>query len=171
MVTVKPLGRLSTSVPVVTVTVLAPAVAVALIEITAVALVAELTVSEFSVMPVPKLAVVVPCTQCVNWPVRATERFDTPWAAALGLTVVSTGVPLVTVKPLARVTISVPVVIVTLPAPAVAVALIDTTAVAVVAEVTVSEFTVMPLPKVAVEVPCTQCVNRPVSATDRLLAP
>ena len=66
--------------------------------------------------------------------------------AVFGLTVVSTGVPLVTVKPFARVTISVPVVTVALLAPAVDVALTDTTAVAVVAEVTVSEFTVMPLP-------------------------
>jgi hypothetical protein len=33
---------------------------------TAVALVAEFTVNEATVMPAPKLAVVVPCTQCVN---------------------------------------------------------------------------------------------------------
>jgi hypothetical protein len=110
-------------------------------------------------MPLPKVAVLVPCTQWVNWPVRATDRLLAPWAPVFGLTSVRTGAPVVTVNPLAKVAISVPVVTVTLLAPALAVALIDTTAVAVVAEVTVSEFTVMPLPSVAVEVPCTQCVN------------
>jgi hypothetical protein len=159
LVTVKPFASVTTSVPVVTATLLAPAVAVALIDTTAVAVVADVTVSEFTVMPLPKVAVLVPCTQWVNWPVRATDRLLAPWAPVFGLTSVRTGVPLVTVKPFARVTISVPVVTVTPLAPAVAVALIETTAVAAVAELTVSELTVMPVPKVAVEVPCTQCVN------------
>ncbi len=110
-------------------------------------------------MPVPKVATDVPCTQCVNWPVKATGRLLAPCAPVVGLTSVSTGVPLVTVKPLAKVAISVPVVTVTVFTPAVAVALIETTAVAVVAEVTVSELTVMPLPNAATDVPCTQCVN------------
>ena len=52
--------------PVVTVTLLAPAVAVAPIDTTAAAPVAEVTVSELTVIPVPKVAVLVPCTQCVN---------------------------------------------------------------------------------------------------------
>src|SRR5205814_5267488 len=165
---VKPLARLTTSLPVVTVTVLAPAVAVELMEITAVALVAELIVSEFTVMPAPKLAVEVPWTQWVNWPVRATDRLLWPCWPVFGLTVVSTAVPLVTVKPLARLTTSLPVVTVTVLAPAVAVALMEITAVALVAELTVNELTVMPLPKPAVVVPWTQCVNWPVRATERL---
>ena len=64
------------SLPVVTVTLLAAGVAVEPIDTTAVALIGEFTVREFTVMPLPKLAVVVPCTQCVNWPVSETERFD-----------------------------------------------------------------------------------------------
>ena len=65
-----------------------------------VALVAEFTVSVATVMPAPKLAVLVPCTQCVNCPVRLTDSFVCPCCPVFGFTVVSTGVPLVTVKPL-----------------------------------------------------------------------
>ena len=66
LVTVKPLLRATASLPVVMVTVLLPAVAVEPMEISAVALVAEFTVIELIVMPLPKLAVVAPCDQCVN---------------------------------------------------------------------------------------------------------
>ena len=38
-----------------------------------VALVAEVTVSEATEIPAPKLAAVVPCAQCVNWPVIVTD--------------------------------------------------------------------------------------------------
>ena len=43
-----------------------------------VALVAEFTVSAVTVIPVPKVAVVVPCEKCVFWPVRATARACVP---------------------------------------------------------------------------------------------
>ena len=72
---------------------------------------------------------------------------------------VSTGVPLFTVKPLVSVTTSAPVVSVTLRAPSAAAASMFKLAVAVVAELMVSVATVIPAPKLAVVVPCTQCVN------------
>ena len=64
--------------------------------------------------------------------------------------------PFVTVNAFVKVTTSVPVVTVTLLAPAAAVLLIFRTAVADVEELTVSEATVIPAPKVATEVPCTK---------------
>ncbi|HLK47665.1 MAG TPA: hypothetical protein VKT49_05995, partial [Bryobacteraceae bacterium] len=57
------------SAPVVTLTSRGPAVAAGSMFSTAVALVAELTVRPAIVTPAPKLAVLVPCAQCVNWPV------------------------------------------------------------------------------------------------------
>ena len=66
---------LTVSVPVVTVTVWAPIVAVEAMLIMAVAEVREVTVTELTVIPLPKDAVVVPCAKCVYCPVRPTERF------------------------------------------------------------------------------------------------
>ena len=68
------MAKVSTSVPVVSVMLRAPAAAVELMLKTAVAEVAEFTVRLVTVMPAPKLAVVVPCTQCVYWPVKATDK-------------------------------------------------------------------------------------------------
>ena len=65
MVTVKPFVSVTISEPVVSVTLLLPAVAVEAMLKTAVAEVAEFTVNEVTVTPAPKLAVVVPWTQCV----------------------------------------------------------------------------------------------------------
>ena len=66
----------------------------------------QFTVSgEASVIPAPKLTVVVPCTKCVNWPVIATDRFCWSGWLVFGLTRVSKGAPL-TVNPLVSVTIS-----------------------------------------------------------------
>ena len=59
-VIVNPFARLTTSVPVVTVTVCEPTVALGAILITAVVLVDELTVKDETVIPVPKEAIVVP---------------------------------------------------------------------------------------------------------------
>ena len=59
-VTLNPFKRVANSVPVVTVTVCEPTVAVDATLITAVALVDELTVKDEIVIPVPKEAVVVP---------------------------------------------------------------------------------------------------------------
>ena len=153
MVTVNPFVIVTISVPVVTVTLLAPAVAVAAIDITAVAVVAEVTVNEFTVMPLPKVAVDVPCTQCVNWPVRDTDRLVAPCWPLLGFTSASTDVPAVTVNPLVRLATSVPVVRVTALEPVTAVGAMFTTAVALVAEFTVSDATVIPAPKLATVVP------------------
>jgi hypothetical protein len=170
-VTVNPFASVTTSPPVVSVTLCAPAVAVDAIFNTAVAVVAEFTVKDAIVIPVPKLAVVVPCTKCVSCPVTATDNPCCPCCPLLGFTVVSTGVPFATMNPFASVTISAPVVSVTLCAPAVAVDAIFNTAVAVVAEFTVSEGTVIPVPKFAVVVPCTKCVNCPITATDNPCCP
>ena len=65
-VTVKPLVKVSTSVPVVSVTVLGPIAPAALMPSTAVVLVGELTVRKATVIPAPKLALFVPCTHFVN---------------------------------------------------------------------------------------------------------
>ena len=73
-VTVKPLVKVSISPLVVRVTVRVPVAAAGLRFTSAVALITDVTVKDTTVMPAPKLAVVVPCTQLVNWPVRATER-------------------------------------------------------------------------------------------------
>jgi hypothetical protein len=58
---VKLLTRVSVSLPVVIETVRFPGTAVGLMVMLAVAAVGELTVSELTVTPVPKLAVLVPC--------------------------------------------------------------------------------------------------------------
>jgi hypothetical protein len=157
-VTVKPFVSVSTSLPVVRVMVRAPVAAVPLILSTAVAVLVELTVNEATVIPPPKLAVVVPWVQLVNWPIRVTERFCCPCWPVFGVTETRAGAPEVTVKPLVRVSTWPPVVSVTLRAPVAALTLMLSTAVAVVAEVTVRDVTVMPTPKLAVVVPWTKFV-------------
>jgi hypothetical protein len=66
--TLKPLARLSTSVPVVSVTGLSPAMAEGSIVSTAVALDGEFTVRVVTVIPVPKVAVVTPGINSVKVP-------------------------------------------------------------------------------------------------------
>jgi len=86
-VTVNPFTSVSTSAPVATVTLLAPSVAVPATFSTAVALVAELTVNDATVIPGPKVATVVPCEKCVPAPVINTDKFCCPRAPLLGLSV------------------------------------------------------------------------------------
>jgi hypothetical protein len=86
-VTVKAFTSVSTSAPVPTVTLLAPSGALPAIFTTAVALVADTTVSDATVIPAPKLAVVVPCEKCVPTPVIVTDRFCCPRAPLFGLSV------------------------------------------------------------------------------------
>lgn len=74
-------------------------------------------------------------------------------------------------KPPVNVATSLPVVTVTSWLPIVAVGLIEMFAVACVASVTVKEVTVMPAPKLAVDVPFTKFVFWPTMATERLVAP
>jgi hypothetical protein len=74
-VTVNPFVSDATSFPLWSVTVRAPTGAVGSMLITTVALVAELTVIEPTVIPAPKLAVVDACAKCVACPVTATEIF------------------------------------------------------------------------------------------------
>jgi hypothetical protein len=59
----KALANVTTSVLVLTVTLRGPTAAAGLTLRTAVALVVEFTLKEATVMPAPKLAIVVPCTQ------------------------------------------------------------------------------------------------------------
>ncbi len=82
----KPFVSVTTSVPVVRVTLRAPTVAAASIVMFAVAVVGELTVRVLTVIPAPRLAVVVPCTKFVNCAVMATDRFCCPCWAELGFT-------------------------------------------------------------------------------------
>ena len=72
--TVKPPVRLAVSAPVVSVTLRTPVVAAGSIFTTAVALAGEFTVRDATVIPAPKLAVVVPWTKCVKAPVMATDK-------------------------------------------------------------------------------------------------
>ncbi len=51
----------------------------------AVATVADDTVTEITVIPVSKSAVVVPCTKCVAWPVIAIDKFLCPCCPVVGL--------------------------------------------------------------------------------------
>ena len=115
MVTVKPFVRVAVSAPV-TVTFLAPVTAAGSMFSTAMAFVAEVTVSEKTVIPAPKLAVVDPWTKCVDTPVIATDRFCCPCAPVFGLTEAIAGGSgfVLTVKPFGRIATSVFVVIVTL---------------------------------------------------------
>ena len=84
--TVKPLLSIAMSAPVVRVIVRGPIAVIGSIFTRAVALVAEVIVSEVTVIPVPKFAVVVPCRKCVFRPIRTTERFCSPCSPALGAT-------------------------------------------------------------------------------------
>src|SRR6266481_4473159 len=85
---------------------------------------------------------------------------------------VSTGVPLVTVKPLVSVTTSALVVSVTLRAVAAAAGSMLITTVALVGEFTVTDTTLTPVPlNMAVVVFCTQCVNMPVMVNDSFCWP
>ena len=153
LVTVKPLLSATTSALVVSVTFRAPVAAAASMVNTAVAVVAELTVSEATLTPAPKDAVVVPCTQWVYCPVIVTDRLCCPCCPVFGVTIVTAAVPAVTVKPLAIVAASAPVAIVTSRDPTMADASTLRTAVALAGELTVMEATVTPAPKLAVVVP------------------
>ncbi len=85
-VTVNPFTSVTTSAPVAIVTLLAPSAAVPAMFTTAVALVAEVTVSEPTLIPAPaKLIVVTPCEKCVPTPLIFTERFCCPRAPLAGL--------------------------------------------------------------------------------------
>ena len=118
--TVNPLMTVSTSAPVVTVTFCACSAAPAEITSEALAVVAPVTVigpaaptaPPPTAMPGPKLAVVVPFTQLVNWPVSATGtvEFGTPMFGEIR---VMAGVPACTLNALFSATTSVPVVTVT----------------------------------------------------------
>jgi hypothetical protein len=152
--TVKAFANDTISPPVVTVRVRLPVAALRTIEIFAVNAVELVTDTLFTVTPAPpKLTVVVPCAKCVNWPVMLTDKFWRPCGLLFGLTSVMTGVPFVMVKPLLAVTTSDPVVRVTSRAPAAATVSMLTKAVALVAEFTMSDATVMLAPKFAVVVP------------------
>lgn len=57
-----------------------------------VTLVGEFTVNDVTVIPAPKLAVVVPWTKCVFCPVIATDRFCWPCRPVAGIIDVKMGV-------------------------------------------------------------------------------
>lgn len=169
--TVNPLLNVTISEPVDSVTFRAPKAAAGSISNTAEALVGEFTASKATVIPEPKLAAVVPAAKCVNCPVIPTSRFCCPCCPEFGLSSVRRGVPAATVKLFESEAASVPVVKVTVCTSGTAAVLILTIAVAVVAELTVSESTLIPAPNEAVVVPCKKCVDCPVIATDRFCWP
>src|SRR6266404_4114744 len=173
LVTVKPFASVTTSALVVSVTSRAVAAAAGSMLITTVALVGEFTVTDTTLTPVPlNPAVVVFCTQCVNIPVIVNDSFCWPCWPVLGFTWVITGVPLVTVKPLVSVTTSALVVSVTSRAVAAAAGSMLMTTVALVAEFTVTDTTLTPVPlNMAVVVFYTQFVNIPVMVSDSFCCP
>jgi hypothetical protein len=133
----------------VTVTVLAPTVAVAEIVTLAVSCVALLRVTELTVMPVPENATdvvgQVPLAKFV--PVMTMLWLVAPWPRELGLSEVMVGAAL-TVNPLARVARPPSMLTtVTVLAPTVAVAEIVTLAVSCVVLLRVTELTVIPVPE------------------------
>lgn len=148
-----PFASDAASIPVVTETVRAPAVALAATVIDALKLVALTTVMEFTVMPAPKVAWLVPWTKLVNWPVIATVKFAWPCCPAFGVTWVMMAVPPPTVNPLARLATSAPVVTVTACGPAAAFPAIEMEAVKLAGLEMVTVPTVMPAPKLTWLVP------------------
>ena len=85
-VMLKPFVRVTTSPPVVTVTLLDPTAAFEAMLTLAVAWVASVTVRLFTVMFVPKEALEVPCKKFVFWPTNATLRVVWPTWPELGVT-------------------------------------------------------------------------------------
>ena len=166
-VTVNRLLPVATSLPVVTVTLLAPKAAVGVIVKVAVRWVASVTTMALAVTPgLLNVTAGVPDVKCVNWPVMTTPVGAVPWAPLAGFSERTTGVPAVTVNRLLPVATSLPVVTVTLLVPVAAVVLIVSVAVNCVALVTVTALAVTPvLLNDTVEVPATKCVNWPVICT------
>ena len=73
-VTVKELARATTSLFEVSVTLRVPVAAAGSILMTAIAIVGDATVTETTATPDPKVAVVMPCAKCVNWPEIVTDK-------------------------------------------------------------------------------------------------
>src|ERR1035437_1612313 len=151
--TVKPLTRLADSPPVVAVTLRRPGADDGLMVMLAVAWVGSVTVTELIVIwPSPKLTLVVPDAKFVFVPTIAMPRLLAPWLPLFGVRVLIAAGPAVTLKPLISVTTSPPMVMVTLRKPVFAVGVMVTETVALVELLTVTELTVMPVPKFAVVV-------------------
>ena len=171
--TVKPLASVTTSVPVVTVTLVAPSAAVPVIDTGTVMLVAVAPACGAPAVTaaLPNVTTDAPL-KCVKLPVMVTGTLAAPCCPLLGFTCVITGVPFVTVKPLASVTTSAPVVTVTEVAPSAAAAVMLTFTVTLVAVGDpVGALAVTPaLPKVTTEAPL-KCVKLPVMVTGTLAAP
>ena len=104
-------------------------------------------------------------------PTTATLAIVCCCCPVFGVTEVITGVPESTVKPLVNCAFSPPVVTTGVRAPVAALAEIVMTAVALVVLLTVSEFTVMPAPKLATELLCEKLVLCPTMTMLALLAP
>ena len=151
--------KVTTSPPVVTVTLVAPSEAATVIDTGTVRLVAVAVLGAPAVTALLANVTTDELLKCVNWPVIVTDKLVWPCGPEFGLTDNNTGVPAVTVKPLDNASISLPVVRVTARMPVAAVGSMLTIAVAFVGELTVSDTTVIPAPKLAAVVPWTQFVN------------
>ena len=121
---------------------------------TAVALVELATVIDATVIPAPKLAIVVPCWKCVFWPVIETDSGLLALLAATRTDLRERWGTCGDREPTRRsLSASVPVVNVTVRGPSVAAGSMLTTTVAVVGALIVSETIVTPAPKFAMVVP------------------
>ena len=161
---VNALAAVAVSAPVTMVTLRDPVNAMGSTVIAAVAVVRLVTVREFTVMPVPNEAVVVPCAKCVNCPAMATFS-DAPCCEAAGVRDVMAGVPAPTVKAFRATADSPTVERVTVRAPDMAFEAMTRATEAVVEPVTATLETVMPGPKSAEVMPLRKCVPMPVTAT------
>ena len=158
--TVKPSISVTTSLPVPSVTLRGPGVALSRTVIGTDASVGPFTVTVPTMIPEPKKAPVTPFAKLVNAPFRITVAL-VPCTADTGLMAKSVGWPGVTVKPPTCCAISLPVVMMTVREPSPAPGLTLTFNVACVASLTDTELTVIPAPTLAVVVPFRKCVNCP----------
>ena len=165
--TVKALSKVTNSEPVVTVTLRAPSVALPMVTFT-VRLVAVAAVGALAATAAPLKVTTDALLKWVKLPVMVTAKPVCPCWPLLGLADNRTGVPAVTVKPLVSVSTWLPVVSTIVREPVAAAESMLITAVALVEEFTVNDATVIPVPKLAVVVPCTQLVNWPTSDIVRL---
>ena len=166
-ITVKPLTIVAFSPPVVSVMDRRPVVAKLSSEMFTVAVVALVTVSRLTVMSPPNEAVVTPGTKSVPRPVTLMETSLWPCVALFGVIAANAAELALTAN--AFETASAPVVTVTVRPPVNAVGLIVMLAVAVVELLTVSVLTVMPWPKLTVDVPAMKWVFCPVSVTSSVV--
>ena len=168
-VTVK--GKLKSVVPEVRMAVRWPVSATKAMLIFRLTLVGEFTVTEFTVMLLPNVALIAVDWKFVFTPVMLTMRLFAPCCPELGVTLDKEGVPAATVKALARVAISEPVVTVTAWKPTTADGAMARSTRALAELVTFTLPTLTPPPNANWVAPDWKCVLKPVIWTPVMFVP